>query len=158
MATFLSPTKGNLIALKRTLKLSKLGFELMDKKRNILVREMMPLVEVAKSIREEVEKTFKKAYTALEKANISLGDLEEFAESVKIETTVKLKYKNVMGLEIPKVGLDPISFERRYSILKTNSNLDKAVISFLKVKEVSAILAEIENSVYLLAKEIKKQK
>ena len=58
MSGFLSPTKGNLINLKRTLKLSKIGYELMDKKRNILIREMMPLIEVAKSIQSKVETTF----------------------------------------------------------------------------------------------------
>lgn len=158
MSKFLSPTKGNLINLKRSLKLSKLGFDLMDKKRNILMREMMPLVEVAKSIRNEVENTFNHAYKALENANISLGSFEDIAENIKVETGVTIKYKSVMGLLIPKVNLEIIPFERNYSILKTNSKLDLAIISFLKVKEVVKILAEIENSVYLLAKEIKKTK
>ncbi len=158
MSKFLSPTKGNLINLKRSLKLSKLGFDLMDKKRNILMREMMPLVEVAKSIRNEVENTFEDAYKALEYANISLGSFEDIAENIKIETKVTVKYKSVMGLLIPKVSLDAVPFEKNYSILKTNSKLDLAIIAFLKVKEVVKILAEIENSVYLLAKEIKKTK
>ena len=35
------PTKGNLILAKNSLALSRQGFELMDKKRNILIREMM---------------------------------------------------------------------------------------------------------------------
>lgn len=158
MSKFLSPTKGNLINLKRSLKLSKLGFDLMDKKRNILMREMMPLVEVAKSIRNEVENTFEHAYKALEYANISLGSFEDIAENIKIETGVTVKYKSVMGLLIPKVDLIAVPFKKNYSILKTNSKLDLAVIAFLKVKEVVKILAEIENSVYLLAKEIKKTK
>ena len=105
MPAFLSPTKGNLINLKRTLKLSKLGFELMDKKRNILIQEMMPLIEVVKTVRKEVEHTFKTAYKALEKANISIGNLEEFAENIKIEQNIVVEYKSVMGLEIPKVNL-----------------------------------------------------
>ena len=68
MSDMLSPTKGNLINLKRSLKLSKLGFELMDRKRNILVREIMPLLEVVKSIRHQVEEVFKKAYEKLKKS------------------------------------------------------------------------------------------
>ena len=35
------PTKGNLILAKNALALSKQGFDLMDKKRNILIRELM---------------------------------------------------------------------------------------------------------------------
>ena len=34
------PTKGNLILAKNALALSKQGFDLMDKKRNILIREL----------------------------------------------------------------------------------------------------------------------
>ena len=64
----ISLTKVNLINLKRSLKLSKLGFELMDRKRNILVREIMPLVEVVKSIRHQVEEVFKKTYETLKKS------------------------------------------------------------------------------------------
>ncbi len=41
MAGNIIPTKGNLMAIKRTLTLAHMGFDLMDRKRNILVREMM---------------------------------------------------------------------------------------------------------------------
>ena len=34
------PTKGNLILAKNSLALSRQGYELMDKKRNILIREI----------------------------------------------------------------------------------------------------------------------
>ena len=34
-------TKGNLSKIKRSLALAKMGYELMDRKRNILIREMM---------------------------------------------------------------------------------------------------------------------
>lgn len=43
MAQQVFPTKGNLIATKKTLALSTMGYDLMDKKRNILIREMMSL-------------------------------------------------------------------------------------------------------------------
>ncbi len=39
------PTKGNLILAKNSLALAKQGFDLMDKKRNILMREIMNLIE-----------------------------------------------------------------------------------------------------------------
>ena len=38
------PTKGNLIAAKNSLKLATMGYGLMDKKRNILIRELMGLI------------------------------------------------------------------------------------------------------------------
>ena len=41
MAQQVFPTKSNLMAQKKSLALAKQGYELMDRKRNILVREMM---------------------------------------------------------------------------------------------------------------------
>ena len=52
------PTKGNLMAAKNSLALAKQGYELMDKKRNILVRELMNLIEEAKSIQTEIDSTY----------------------------------------------------------------------------------------------------
>lgn len=42
------PTKGNLIATKKSNALAHMGYELMDRKRNILTREMMGLLDVSK--------------------------------------------------------------------------------------------------------------
>ena len=44
-------TKGNLIASKKSLATAKMGYELMDRKRNILIREMMTLVDKVKLLR-----------------------------------------------------------------------------------------------------------
>ena len=46
------PTKGNLILAKNSLTLARQGYELMDKKRNILIRELMGLIDEAKDIQE----------------------------------------------------------------------------------------------------------
>ena len=59
------PTKSNLMLAKNSLKLAMQGYELMDKKRNILIRELMELIEQATSIQSEIDTTFKKAYAAL---------------------------------------------------------------------------------------------
>ena len=71
MAEQVFPTKGNLINTKKSLLLAKLGYELMDRKRNILIREMMTLIDTAKSIRGEIEETYTSAYAALVSAKKS---------------------------------------------------------------------------------------
>ncbi len=45
MAEQVFPTKGNLIKAKRSLQQAKQGFELMDRKRNVLIREMVALTD-----------------------------------------------------------------------------------------------------------------
>ncbi len=53
------PTKGNLIAAKNSLNLANMGYGLMDKKRNILIRELMGLIDEAKGIQSEIDTTFR---------------------------------------------------------------------------------------------------
>ena len=43
MAEQVFPTKGNLINTKKSLALAKVGFELLDRKRNIIVRLRHPV-------------------------------------------------------------------------------------------------------------------
>ncbi|MEG2670363.1 MAG: V-type ATP synthase subunit D, partial [Oscillospiraceae bacterium] len=102
------PTKGNLIIAKNTLALSQTGYGLLDKKRNILIREMMELIDVAKQIQNEIETTFKAAYSALQQANLDIGvdDVEKVGLSIDIENSVEVKFRSVMGVEIPIVCMD----------------------------------------------------
>ena len=55
------PTKGNLMLAKNSLMLARQGYDLMDKKRNILLKELMGLIDEAKDIQEEIDATFTKA-------------------------------------------------------------------------------------------------
>ena len=67
------PTKGNLMLAKNSLALAKQGYDLMDKKRNILIRELMDLIDEARTIQEEIDTTFTYAYECLQRANIENG-------------------------------------------------------------------------------------
>ena len=56
------PTKGNLMRAKNSFALSRQGYDLMDKKRNILIRELMQLIDQAKVIQTQINTTFTQAY------------------------------------------------------------------------------------------------
>lgn len=152
------PTKGNLILAKNSLELSKQGYELMDKKRNILIRELMDLIAEATDIQEEIDTTFTNAYRALQKANIQMGihEVEQIAFGVPVEDSIRIKRRSVMGTEIPKVEYDKKERKPAYSFYHTKMSLDEACQQFEKVKELTIRLAEVENSAYRLAFNIKK--
>ena len=151
------PTKGNLIAAKKSLNLATVGFSLLDRKRNILVREMMALIDHASSIQSRIDSTYSKAYLALQKANTTLGICNELSGTVPIDNSVKLSYRSVMGVEIPIVSIESSDNDNvPFGLSESNSALDEAYLSFIKVKNLTAELAEIENSIYRLADSIKK--
>lgn len=156
MAEQIFPTKGNLIACKKNLALAKLGFDLLDRKRNVLMREMMKLIDEAAAMQREIGDTFTEAYSALQNANITLG-IDRSLEDVKTEENgFSYSTHSVMGVELPTTSLktsDPYPY---YGFRETNAQLDYAYVCFDRVKRICAQLAGIENSVYRLATAIQK--
>ena len=152
------PTKGNLINAKNSLKLAKLGFGLMDKKRNILIRELMGLIDKAKTIQSEIDSTYTKAYKALQYANIELGvdHVNDISMSIPSDNNILIKSRSVMGTEIPLVEHKSSKPKLQYADYATSEALDIAKEQFEKVKELTIDLSMIENSAYRLATSIKK--
>jgi V/A-type H+-transporting ATPase subunit D len=150
------PTKGNLLATKKSLALSRTGFDLLDRKRNILIREMMALIERAASIQDKIDNTYDEAYKALQQANITLGICGELSLTVPLDHSLNVAYRSVMGVEIPMVSLEPVAISIPFGLNSTNSMLDNAYHKFNDVKRLTTELAEVENSVYRLADAIKK--
>lgn len=150
------PTKGNLIATKKSLELAKTGFELMDRKRNILIRETMSMLDSAKDIQNKINNAYDSAYNALQFANITLGIIDELSQTVPVENGIKIDYRSVMGVDIPTVNLDYSGRKMLYGFSYTNEKLDEAYRKFDEVKILTVKLCEIENSIYRLAQGIKK--
>ena len=150
------PTKGNLIARKRSLALAEMGYDLMDKKRNVLIREMMRLIDDAADIQSQIDHTFSTAYRSLQAANISLGIIDRIAGGMPIDRTVEVRNHSIMGVEIPSIPPDNSAPRLAYGLRDTNSALDDAYIKFHQVKQLTRRLAEVETTIYRLANAIKK--
>ena len=158
MDTRTFPTKGNLMLAKNSLALAMQGYDLMDKKRNILIRELMNLIDQAKDIQEQIDVTFTYAYQCLQEANIEHGisETDQLAYTVPIEDSIQIKSRSIMGTEIPLVTYTPDQNIPTYSFSTTRESIDKAREAFRKVKDLTIRLSMVENSAYRLAASIKK--
>ena len=156
MADQVFPTKGNLIATKKSLDLARTGFELMDRKRNILIRETMAMIDTAKEIQESINKTYAEAYKALQMANMTLGIIDQLSQTVPVDDGISLDYRSVMGVDIPICHIDYKPVKNLYGYTRTNAMLDDAFQKFDQVKVLTVRLCEVENSTYRLAESIKK--
>lgn len=152
------PTKGNLMLAKNSLALAKQGYELMDKKRNILIRELMNLIEEAKDIQSQIDSTFTQAYLALQQANIEVGihTVQQIAQAIPVENSVRVKTRSIMGTEIPLVEHEEEKWVPYYGFYNSSESVDAAREGFLKVKELTLKLSMVENSAYRLAMNIRK--
>lgn len=159
MQSEFTPTKANLIKAKETLDFSKNGFSLLDKKRTVLIREAMTLVDKAERIQKKVGQEFEVAYQSLMMANLTLGigNVQEVALSIPEIENFDILYRSVMGLDVPVVSYSEEENDHpKYSFLETNAALDIASKKFEKIKYLVYELAEVENAVFKISQEIKK--
>lgn len=152
------PTKGNLMLAKNSLALAHQGYDLMDKKRNILLKELMGLIDEAKDIQEEIDSTFTRAYACLQRANIEHGIsmVQQLAFTVPIEDSIRIQTRSIMGTEIPYVKYDAKQNDLTYSFSTTYESIDIVREAFRDVKELTIKLSMVENAAYRLAMNIRK--
>lgn len=158
MAVLIAPTKSNLIKAKASLELSNKGFELMDKKRNVLIKEMMSLVDRAKEIQSKIYEKIDEAYNHLQYANITLGikNVENIAHSIPKDEEFEVLLKSVMGVDVPMIKYEKQPLAPSYGFYNTNPALDAATVCFREVRYMIYELAEMDNAIFKLAKEIQK--
>lgn len=154
----IAPTKSNLLRTKDNLKLSKTGYNLIDKKRTVLIKEMMQQIEKAKEIQSDVKDLFEKAYKVLQETNITMGvrQVQDIALSIDKAEHFDITYKSIMGLDVPTVKYEKQVLRPHYSMYMTGEAIDEAIMIFQKIKMLTYRLAETENTVYKLSIEIKK--
>jgi V/A-type H+-transporting ATPase subunit D len=162
MSVNITPTKANLIESKTRLSFSDKSYNLLDKKRTVLIQEIMKLVDEAKSLEAEINETFKDAYLALQQATVSMGlkHLSDYALSIHPEEPFDIITRSIMGVDIPEIVLsdqEETSIPSLpYGFSENNPALDVAIQKFNHVKNVSYKLAETEGRAFRLSMEIKK--
>ncbi len=151
-------TKTSLMSAQSSLELAQKGFELLDKKRNVLIMTMMGFIDRAEEIQKKVAVVFQDAYEALRTANITMGisNVEQIAQSIPIASGVEVVTKSIMGVEIPEIKYQEEQLSHYYSFFNTNTAMDVALQKFLEVKKLLYELSEVEDSVYKLAMEVKR--
>ena len=144
------PTKSNLIKLKKTIILAKQGQELLEKKKYILMKEVEKYISKRVQIEDEFKEQYEKAFYMLQNANVDIGinKVSSIAHKIGVDETLDIKYKTVMGVEIPIVDYKQREKpELTFGLLGTTINLDEAIIEFQKLKKILIDLAEIEVTV-----------
>lgn len=158
MESNIAYTKSNLMAAQSSLELASKGFELLDRKRNVLIMNIMSFIDRAEEIQKKIGDTFKEAYEALEVANITMGisTIGEIAQSIPEAAEFEIINRSIMGVEIPEISFHKREINTYYSFYHTNPALDVALIKFHELKYLVYELSEIEDSVYKLAMEVRR--
>ena len=152
-----SPTKSSYLAIARSLEFASQGYDLLEQKRQILVLELMGRVENARRAQDVVDEKMAKAYDALEKAQLAAGSAELAAEAtaVNVERHLNISLRSLMGIDLPSVEYEAEAPGVQFGF-GGSSHSDTVMQLFCDAIESIAQLAEIENAVFRLAREVRR--
>jgi V/A-type H+/Na+-transporting ATPase subunit D len=153
-----APTKSNYLELGRQLDSAKEGFDLLDQKRQILVYELMSRLGRARDAERRLNEALNPAYEALRDAVLDVGStgVDRAALAVEFDHQVELSQQNLMGIRLPTVTAALDHLRVQFGIGGTSAQTDAAMRDFIEVLPLLAELAELENSVIRLARELRK--
>lgn len=154
----IAPTKSNLLSMKEQLAVSTNGYELLEEKREILVRELMHLVDKVKVLEEEINKVIAQAYPAFTKMLMLEGSdqVERIAHSVNYKFEMTEKHVNIGGMNFTSMDVILPKKELFYSFLGTYADTDATINKFFELLKLLTQMASIRTIVWRLAAEVKK--
>ncbi|MEM4164115.1 MAG: V-type ATP synthase subunit D [Candidatus Caldarchaeum sp.] len=152
------PTKLELIRVRRSLQVAKAIYRILEDKRDVLVRRLNDLVDVAEAEREKMAEPLRQAYAALFKAYAEMGSLkvESAAATTPASIEVKISDRTILGIKIPTLEISSTKLPLTYGFLDTTPVFDEAVTKFRNILAPICRVAEVENAIFRLAEELKK--
>jgi V/A-type H+-transporting ATPase subunit D len=155
----ISPTRINLIQTRKTLNLAESGREVLERKRDILLRELRNSIYEAERAREEMGIALLKAYQSLTEANIGRGSeiIANVAQGSNAKAFFSIDSKSIMGVSVPSVKFKAqAEVKPDYGFGSTNVELDKSFMQFANVLSLIADLARAEGASFQIANDVKR--
>jgi len=152
------PTRSNLLRIKHELQFARNGYEILNRKREVLTTELMNVSRSAQELQDKVWNKLAEAYKALQRAKLTMGRerVEWAALSVNKTVEVQVKFRGVMGVPVPLVDAQGEPPAMSYSLGDTTAALDEASVAFQDVLKQLPELSELIASVWRLAGELRK--
>jgi V/A-type H+-transporting ATPase subunit D len=157
-AISVAPTRTNLIRVKKDLRFAREGHEILDRKREVLISELVRVAHEAEAVQKEVWELLASGYAALQKARLTLGsDRVEWAALAASRTVdVHVKYRGIMGVAVPVIDARGAPPQMLYSLGDTNAALDEASSTFREILVRLPQLSMLVTTVWRLAGELRK--
>ena len=159
-----SPTRMELLWLRRRVRLAEKGHDLLREKRDALIAEFLDIVGDVRGARKEAEDKLQEAfnYLILTQADLGVEDVRQLSLMTPQEITLEFSSRSIMGVNVPildfKGELVRKVTDRGYGFTDSSAALDKCARSFEESLEKLIKLAELEEAVRNLAGEVEKTK
>jgi V/A-type H+-transporting ATPase subunit D len=157
-----SPTRMDLLDIRKKLVLAEKGHKLLEEKRDALVEKFFGIIHKRNELVKQLDNDFKESFQSLIQAQMLLGEkkVEEISYVTPELGEIDIDTDNVMGVKIPKMNQENITtdIEPSYSFIETCSKLDDTQQDFKHLIKKLIELADLEGGIKSLAVEIEKTK
>ncbi len=141
------------------LNLAESGREILDRKRDILLRELRQSVYEAERARDELTETLRRAYKSLGEACMAMGSeaVASAADGSSLEANFRVDFRSIMGVVVPilehyaEQGVKP-----DYGFGGTTVELDRAFKEFFRALEYIAELGRAEGTTFQIARDVRR--
>ncbi|MEM2874769.1 MAG: V-type ATP synthase subunit D [Candidatus Hadarchaeales archaeon] len=162
-ATELSPTRTELMKLRKRESLAKTGHDLLEEKMDALIMELFSVLRRIQELRGTAFKQLEKAHRALSLCLAAVGTKEtlQAAREGTGEIEIDASTRNLMGIVLPsleKISAIRTASGRGYCLHSTSAHLDTAAREFEAAVEMLVPLAEAEADAMGIADELERTK
>lgn len=154
------PTRLELLRTRRRIALAKKGLNLLKLKRSALIAEFFQLSREALALRGDLQEKVARGYAAIRHAEMMEGPtrLENISMLLPKLAPVNVATKNVMGVKTPRVDAGAFTPLPAETLLDLPTSIHESVRRFQEIYRVVLDIAEKENALRRLLKEIEKTK
>ncbi|HUX41179.1 MAG TPA: V-type ATP synthase subunit D [Rectinemataceae bacterium] len=154
----IAPTKSNLLKEKDNLALAVEGYELLERKREILMMELMKRVDQVRVLEREIDEIALSAYPVMRRMILTIGRerARELAEGMKNDMILKETLVQAAGQRIPSLEAVVPARKLQTSFTGSSVDTDETVAEFTALLEKLVAMAGLRTVVWRLAREVKK--
>ncbi|BBG66307.1 V-type ATP synthase subunit D [Hydrogenimonas sp.] len=151
-------SKTALLELRADFEAASGGEEILEQKRNIILKEIMSMLDEVQNLRERADEAVEKSYRLLIKAFMESGRerVEQESRLVEFEAELNVVRKSFIGIVVPEVSVKTKSRPLPSGYAAESIYLDLARVSFTDAVKLILELSSVEIKVWRLAKELKK--
>ena len=159
-----SPTRMELLRLRRREQLAVKGHDLLREKRDALIAEFLDVVGEVRDARMVAEEKLKEAfeYLIIAQAGLGVEEVRQLSLMTAQEIPMDFSMRSIMGVTVPIIELpEDLSrevTERGYGLMDSSSAVDSCAKRFEEALAKIIKLAELEEAVRNLAGEVEKTK
>lgn len=153
----IAPTKSNLLDLRQRVIFLDQGYQLLERKREMLTRLVYSRLKQYRSLRREAHQNLKDAYRSLSISQMRMGTrrIRQLALGIPAALEVKILPRRNMGVQYPSVEIKNLPLHP-LGLLGTDVVVDETRKNFSAMATSMARLAEVESALWRLLEEQRK--